>query len=310
MDPRVREVPDTIQDGIQTDPDRYLPELVAFLLAGADDDFHAVKRLHDWVTDNIVYDTERVVSGTVTAESVGLTNVLKSGLSVCAGYANVFQAMVEIADIEVETVSGYARGYSFDAFVAEDATATNHAWNAVRIDGETYLVDTTWDAGSSAADTRVFTPKYSTKYLFLAPEAFLHTHFPADPKWQLLEPPVSPEAFFELPHLKGRFFETGLQLKTPIARLNHVGSTTRIRLSIPEDKAAYWTLRSPNGTKQEGRTRVQETEDGEDLLVIFPEPGNWTVAVFVKDKQSTGSYAWAAEFAFNASEGSALRFPD
>ena len=313
IDPRVREVPAAIQEGIKTDPDRYLPELVAFLVEDADDDFHAVKRLHDWVTDNIVYDTERVVSGTVTADSVGLTNVLKSGLSVCAGYANVFRAMVELAGFEVETVSGHARGYGFDAFGPEDVTTANHAWNAVRIDGEYYLVDTTWDAGSSSIGTRVFTPRYSTKYLFLAPEAFLFTHFPTDPNWQLLDVPVSPESFVGLPQLKGQFFETGLQLKTPLARVNPVGSTTRVRVAVPEGKLLLAELQSTKGETYAHGTKLHEIGSETDVLVIFPEPGDWVLVLYVGSAAehsgySSYKYDFAGRFAFNASEGSPIRF--
>jgi len=309
IDPRVREVPAAIQAGIKTDPDRYLPELSAFLVDDADDDFHAVKRLHDWVADNISYDTESYFSGTIERSSTGLASVFETGSSVCSGYANVFQAMAEAAGFETERVSGYARGYSYDAFGSEDSSKSNHAWNAVQIQGEYYLVDTTWNSGHVNRSDG-FIKAYSTRYLFIPPAAFIHRHFPAEEAWQLLDEPLSQEDFAALPYLKGRFFAAGLELQTPLERINHVGSTTRIRVAYPEETVAFWTLRSSNGTKQLDRIRVQETEDGEDLLVIFPAPGDWMVSVFVKPKESSGTYWKAAEFAFNASEGSPIRFTD
>ena len=54
------------------------------------------------------------------------------------------------ARIPVKTINGYAKGYSHK--VTEDfdlsKIESNHAWNAIFIEGEWRLVDSTWDAGS------------------------------------------------------------------------------------------------------------------------------------------------------------------
>lgn len=315
IDPRVRQVPRDVQEGIKTDPDRYLPELVAFLVDGAEDDFHAVKRLHDWVVDNVAYDLDRAVTGTITSESVGLANVLKSGLSVCAGYANVFEALLVSAGFEVETVSGYARGAGFNAFAEEDITVANHAWNAVTIDGLDYLVDTTWNAGRSMKGRNEWKASYTTEYLFLPPAAFLYTHFPTDPEWQLLDVLVPDEALVALPKLRGRFFTSGVEVLTPLERITEVGSTTRISLSVPEGKAVLAELQSVDGKPFKQATKLVEHPEGTDLLVIFPDSGAWSLLLWVGSKTKTPGYqshvySLAGEFGFNASEGSPIRFTD
>lgn len=52
--------------------------------------------------------------------------------SVCAGYSRAFQYIMQKLDIPCYFCSGYANG-------------GNHAWNIVKIDGEYYNVDISWD---------------------------------------------------------------------------------------------------------------------------------------------------------------------
>ena len=54
----------------------------------------------------------------------------------CLGFASTFQLLMDMAGVECLTVVGAA----FDS--RED-----HAWNMVRLDGEWYCVDATWDTG-------------------------------------------------------------------------------------------------------------------------------------------------------------------
>ena len=222
--------------------------------------------------------------------------------------------MAEHAGFETQKVAGYARGYVYSAFVEEDSSRSNHAWNAVEIEGEHYLVDTTWNAGHVNARDG-FIKVYSTDYLFLPPEAFLHTHFPSDASWQRLEVPLSAGEFAALPYLKGSFFTSGLEVLTPLERITEVGSTTRISLSIPEGKAVLAELQSTDGKVFKQGTKLLEHPEGTDVLVIFPEPGEWTLALYM-GTASQGSgyrayrYSLAGRFAFNASEGSPIRFTD
>lgn len=53
---------------------------------------------------------------------------------ICLGYASTFQLFMDLLDIECVTVEGTAH-----------AGRSAHAWNLVRLDGEWYGVDVTWD---------------------------------------------------------------------------------------------------------------------------------------------------------------------
>lgn len=60
---------------------------------------------------------------------------LVKGTSVCSGYADAFQKMCEACGLESRVISGATK---LDG-------SGSHAWNMVKLDGEWYLVDTTWE---------------------------------------------------------------------------------------------------------------------------------------------------------------------
>lgn len=58
-------------------------------------------------------------------------NCLVNGTCVCSGYARAFQYLCQAADLYCEYLTGRAGG-------------GDHAWNLVKLNGETYYVDMTW----------------------------------------------------------------------------------------------------------------------------------------------------------------------
>lgn len=87
------------------------------------------------------------------------------------------------------------------------------------------LIDCTWDADYVDPRTKRFGARYETSYLFADPRAFLHTHFPGDPRWQPIKSPVSYKEGEEL-----RF-----QIAFPAARCYH------LELSVGEAKPGIFT---------------------------------------------------------------------
>jgi transglutaminase/protease-like cytokinesis protein 3 len=124
--------------------------------------------------------------------------------SVCAGYADLFCQMCDCAGVPVRKISGIAKGYGYQVD-GRIESKPNHDWNAVRIGGTWYLVDATWDSGH-IDDSRSFRKEYRTDYLFLAPEAFIYTHFPLGESDQLLSRPISMDEFARMPWLRGGSF--------------------------------------------------------------------------------------------------------
>ena len=95
------------------------------------------RSIYTWLTANVAYDYDHYsLFAQVSRDSFTPYNPLVEGKGVCLGFASTFQLLMDMAGVECLTVVGAA----FDS--RED-----HAWNMVRLDGEWYCVDATWDTG-------------------------------------------------------------------------------------------------------------------------------------------------------------------
>ena len=87
--------------------------------------FEQVKTLHDAVVDMTEYS---VTGPSYKAEADG---PLLHGIALCEGYSKAFMYLCQSMGIECVCVSGYA--------------GEGHMWNMVKLDGEWYNMDVTWD---------------------------------------------------------------------------------------------------------------------------------------------------------------------
>ena len=87
-------------------------------------DYEKEKYVHDYLYDNVVYDSK-------SSYNQSAYSALVNGSSVCAGYSKAFQLIMTRLGIPTYYVTGDSYG--------------DHAWNLVRIDGVYYNVDVTWD---------------------------------------------------------------------------------------------------------------------------------------------------------------------
>lgn len=95
-------------------------------------DYKKIKYLHDWMIDNLNYDT--------TYNKANIYNIygaLKNGTTVCEGYARSFKYILDGLGIPCVLVSGIATNSNNET--------ESHAWNYVKLDGKWYAIDLTWD---------------------------------------------------------------------------------------------------------------------------------------------------------------------
>ena len=100
-------------------------------------EYEIVKAIHDWIVINVDYDYDGLRNGTIGDIEYKAEGALKYKLAVCQGYAEAFQLLCAKAGIQSYMMYGEA-GNSTDGW-------ENHAWNVVRINGEWYQIDCTWD---------------------------------------------------------------------------------------------------------------------------------------------------------------------
>lgn len=88
-------------------------------------DYENELAIHDYLVSNIEYGGEE--EGAYTAY-----DALINGKAVCSGYVEAFQTLLDMLGIECRTIKG-------------TGTEQDHSWNMVKLDGEWYHVDVTWD---------------------------------------------------------------------------------------------------------------------------------------------------------------------
>jgi Uncharacterized protein involved in cytokinesis, contains TGc (transglutaminase/protease-like) domain len=100
-------------------------------------DFEKEFTIHDYITRNSSYDKRTYEEKLFTSDSHSAYSILTKGIGVCDGYAEAMQLLLNLSGIECRLVIGNEK-QTKDGIEA-------HAWNIVKIDGEFYHLDATWD---------------------------------------------------------------------------------------------------------------------------------------------------------------------
>lgn len=167
-----------------------LPALTAYLIEPATNELERVRAIYFWIILHIRYDEEAYRNGNRRINQHNL-DILRRRRAVCFGYASLFRDMCAEAGLRAEVISGYSKG---TLTARPNLDEADHAWNAVRIDDQWYLLDATWD--SSLLDKEsMFVKAGGETYFLPAPQDFVLNHLPNLPMWQLMETPVSPSLF-------------------------------------------------------------------------------------------------------------------
>ncbi|MFP4362491.1 MAG: transglutaminase domain-containing protein [Spirochaetia bacterium] len=204
---------------------RSMEALAQYLIEPAETDLEKTRAIFRWITENIEYDVGAFFSGRPSSGSP--QDTLRSGRSVCSGYSGLFTELATLAGLEVVSVNGYAKGYGYNQ--GDTFSSTNHAWNAVRIDGEWYLLDSTWGAGH--VNGRRFVRRYNEFYFLTPPEEFIFTHLPTDPQWQLLDDPLTLNEFENQVYVRPEIFVYGFSAEEVREAASDPGSGSVVRTS-------------------------------------------------------------------------------
>lgn len=207
MNPKVGTVPKELNESVFKDPKANLQSLVKTLTNGSNDDSTKVRIIHDWICNNITYDTDMYFSGRTSKQDY--VSVLKKQKALCSGYSSVFIEMCKLANIEAKGIQGYSKGFGYTGKLGNK---TDHEWNAVKIGNSWKLLDCCWDSGY--VDYKTFIKKYSSEWFFLSPEKMLYSHLPENDEDQFVssEKIKTKEQFVKEPYISGLFFHYGFEI--------------------------------------------------------------------------------------------------
>lgn len=144
-------------DSLRTSINQYIS-----LIPSDTDDFEREVYIHDLIVNNCEYDYDTAENGT-DWKSFTVLGALSDGLAVCEGYAKSFKLLLNLCGINSILVLGYGQDQP-------------HMWNVVKINGDWYHADITWD---DSKDNNFY------NYLNLSEETILTDHsldeeFPKD----------------------------------------------------------------------------------------------------------------------------------
>lgn len=164
-----------------------------------------------WIATHISYDYKGYENRRTELWSPEM--VLKKRKALCEEYANLFQQMCKAVDIKAEVVSGYTK--ELDFIPNDTLYRSNHAWSAVKIDGQWKLVDLCFASGQVIKSKQAFkkatvglfgipykpiytfVKKYDPQWIFADPQKMIYTHFPDLPIFQLIEKPIPFSTFVQ-----------------------------------------------------------------------------------------------------------------
>ena len=126
-----------IETDISVSANNTAEQIVSQIITDSMSEYDRVKAIHDWIVVNVQYDYAGLQGGTLSRTAYSADGALSYKLAVCQGYAEAFHLLCAKAGVQSYIMYGEAGN-------ARDGWDT-HAWNVVRINGEWYQVDCTWD---------------------------------------------------------------------------------------------------------------------------------------------------------------------
>ena len=95
-------------------------------------DFEREEYINNYIIDNCKYDDAAAENNDVQGNENDAYGALVDGKAVCEGYSKAFQILCNKADIDCIQLMGIV-------------DSDNHVWNCVKIGGDWYQIDVTWD---------------------------------------------------------------------------------------------------------------------------------------------------------------------
>lgn len=283
-----------------------LARLARDIVAGKKGETEKAVAIYDWLTQNIAYDVVALDSGDLGYKTPDSIVVRRK--AVCSGYALLFHLFCQEVGLESFLVLGRSRADDQGLPPVLQDSPVNHAWNAVKIEGEWKLLDPTWGAGY-IDQNRKFVKAPSKEWLFVPPEIFLYTHLPAEDKWQLLDEPIERDKFETLPILRPLFFAAGYQLLNPThLPVRASGSTTfRVRSSKGNLLTAF--VFQDGEQVPPGYVLPHQNRGQSNVVVRYPRAGDYSVYLVGRGAKSPSGVSVAA-FKVKSSLGEREVFPE
>ncbi len=174
----------TVPDNLKT-----ASEIAVYLTRNLTSDTDKARAIYYWITHNISYNVSllnNVNQSYILGQKDFVNEALHDRKGVCQHYSSLFDACCKAVGLQSYIIPGYT---GTDGKIAE----FSHSWNGIKIDGNYFLIDATWAAGT--VSNGKFKQKFDDSYFLISPQQFIKTHIPFDPVWQFLDNPLTHKEF-------------------------------------------------------------------------------------------------------------------
>lgn len=113
--------------------------------------FDKEKLLHDYIINNASFDIKNYNSGNLPEDDFTAYGCLVNGVAVCEGYSRAMKLLSDLSGIESMVITG-------DTYNGE--IWEGHAWNLVKLDGDWYHLDVTFDDPVMGSGENILTYNY------------------------------------------------------------------------------------------------------------------------------------------------------
>lgn len=163
-------------------------EIAKHLTKNLTKDADKARAIYFWISHTIKYDVALAkLNKRYNSSDELVKEVLQKRQGVCQHYSELFLEMARAVGLKAYLIKGYTR--QRDGKIAP----LSHAWNAVRIGQDFFLIDATWASGYQTH--KKFVREFRDDYFMIKPSDFIKTHMPFDPIWQFLDNPLSQADF-------------------------------------------------------------------------------------------------------------------
>lgn len=207
-------------------------------------------------------------------------DALKSKKAVCQGYTALYDYLSELTGLESVTVTGSAKTNLTQ--IGKLPGPSDHAWNAVKVNGVWKLVEPTWASGVVDPAKRTFTPKFNDAYFFTPPSVFVFTHFPDDKKWLLGE--FTEQEYASYPLYYGEYMRDDYTILAPKTGVFTGKKYNTIAFKIqnlnPEDQITYAFSRF----KKVEFPEIRQNGDITEFEVFLPDNSNGYLTIYINNR--------------------------
>ena len=136
----------------------------------------------------------------------------------------------------------------------------------------------------------------------------IYTHYPENPLWQLLDPPMSASALAQKPNFRGSWFLSGLGIPEGIGKLNTANGISLLRVDTPETVTLTSSLYTRSGSQISGGSLSQHAEGVTEIYIAPPAAGEYLLRIFAA-QGGGGKAVMALEIGIVADETTGMRLP-